>query len=61
MRIPAVLCRSQRGTHAQLMAAPLPTAPGWVTYRTLAAQLEDAARAAQEDATEPAQGAANGA
>ena len=30
----------QRGTHAQLLAAPLPAAPGAVTYRTLAAQLE---------------------
>ncbi len=44
--------RSQCGTHAQLMAMPLPTAPGAVTYRTLAARLEDAARVAQEEAAE---------
>ena len=36
----------QRGTHAQLLAAPLPAAPGTVTYRTLAAQLEATAAAA---------------
>jgi len=30
----------QRGTHAQLLSAPLPATPGAVTYRTLAAQLE---------------------
>jgi ABC-type bacteriocin/lantibiotic exporter with double-glycine peptidase domain len=33
---------AERGTHAQLMAAPLPTAPGAVTYRTLAKQLGEA-------------------
>ena len=39
----------QRGTHAELLAAPLPAAPGAVTYRTLAAQLE-ATEAAAGDA-----------
>ena len=37
--------RPQRGTHAQLLAAPLPAAPGVVSYRTLAAQLEATAAA----------------
>jgi ABC-type multidrug transport system ATPase subunit len=36
----------QRGTHAQLLAAPLPAAPGTVTDRTLAAQLDATAAAA---------------